>query len=77
MIKVLFVFVVLAFTTTTCQAGPQKEAIYQPGEIPNQPVRINKENFPFLLQDQANPLWLLKFYAPWYVRAFVRKGRNE
>ncbi|GAX21751.1 thioredoxin domain-containing protein 10 [Fistulifera solaris] len=47
------------------QAVPAKEAVYKPGEIPNQPVRINKENFESMLQDKTNPLWLLKFYAPW------------
>ena len=54
-----------ALTATTCHAGPQKEAIYTPGEVPNAPVRINKENFPSMLHDKTNPLWLLKFYAPW------------
>lgn len=63
--KSLLLLLVALATTTTIHAGPQKEAIYQPGEVPNAPVRINKENFQSMLQDKTNPLWLLKFYAPW------------
>lgn len=62
MLKLLLIIAALA----TCQADrAQKEAIYKPGEVPNKPVRINKENFQSMLEDKANPLWLLKFYAPW------------
>jgi hypothetical protein len=58
-------YLLLLLALTQCQAVPAKEAVYKPGEIPNQPVRINKENFESMLQDKTNPLWLLKFYAPW------------
>lgn len=62
MLKLLLI---IAALTASRADRPVKEGIYTPGEVPKKPVRINKENFQSMLEDKANPLWLLKFYAPW------------
>ena len=36
---------------------------------------LNSENFDNALADPANGLWLLKFYAPWYVCRIFRSYR--
>ena len=37
------------------------------GEPHSTVVKLNESNFDDHLNDPANGLWLLKFYAPWYV----------
>ncbi len=37
-------------------------------------ITLTAKNFDDYLADPANGLWLLKFYAPWYVRLFAHDG---
>jgi hypothetical protein len=50
---------------------------YRPG-VPTagNVVALGASNFRAALEDPANPIWLLKFYAPWYERSEHEKGGN-
>ncbi|GKY93142.1 protein disulfide-isomerase tmx3 [Mayamaea pseudoterrestris] len=38
---------------------------YEPQTVPSTPVALTKDDFSTALHDAVNPLWFLKFYAPW------------
>ncbi|CAJ1953422.1 unnamed protein product [Cylindrotheca closterium] len=38
---------------------------YVPGKINGEVVILDTKSFPEAIKDPSNPLWLLKFYAPW------------
>ena len=57
----------LCLVWTTVSFYTAAAASHSIGTIPNQPVPLGKDNFTKTIQDPKNPLWLLKFYAPWYV----------
>lgn len=38
---------------------------YQGGQPHDKPIDLDPGTFPHAIKDTANPLWLLKFYAPW------------
>ena len=59
---VTFTLVAALIATTTLVAADQ---LLEVGKVPNNPVRLNKENFDEAITDEVNPFWLLKFYAPW------------
>eukprot|EP00980_Cylindrotheca_fusiformis_P001973 scaffold443_cov125-Cylindrotheca_fusiformis.AAC.22 len=40
-------------------------AAYTPGTPHDAVVQLDKNSFPEAINDPANPLWFLKFYAPW------------
>ena len=50
----------LTLCSTFVDAAP-----YVGGEPHSRPVDLDPESFPSAIKDTANPLWLLKFYAPW------------
>ena len=41
---------------------------YVANSIANQVFTLDGNNFHIAINNPNNPLWLLKFYAPWYVR---------
>jgi hypothetical protein len=41
---------------------------YIPGIVANKVFMLRRDNFKIAIEDPANPVWLLKFYAPWYVK---------
>ena len=42
-------------------------AEYQGGSPHKAVVHLDETSFEDAIKDPANPLWFLKFYAPWYV----------
>ena len=40
---------------------------FQPGVVASKVIHLRRDNFKQAVEDPANPVWLLKFYAPWYV----------
>lgn len=40
---------------------------YTPGVVARRVVNLKRDSFKQAIEDPANPLWFLKFYAPWYV----------
>jgi hypothetical protein len=48
-----------------------QEDEFVPGSVVNKVVPLGHNNFKQAIEDPANPLWLLKFYAPWYVQQFL------
>jgi len=46
-----------------------RAAEFEAGTAVQEVVPLTKANFKLAVQDPANPFWLLKFYAPWYVLA--------
>ena len=43
---------------------------YVKGTPTNSVIALSETTFQEAIQDPANPLWFLKFYAPWYVPCF-------
>jgi hypothetical protein len=58
--------------TLTATHGATNDDDYTPGVVANKVFPLRKENFRQAIEDPANPLWFLKFYAPWYVVRHVR-----
>jgi hypothetical protein len=54
----------LFFTTFLCWLAPST-AEYTSGTAHDAVVVLDAQSFPQAIKDPANPLWLLKFYAPW------------
>jgi protein disulfide isomerase len=38
---------------------------YEGGQPHGKPVDLDPQSFPLAMKDTANPIWFLKFYAPW------------
>ena len=57
----------LGAASISCRAAAEFEA----GTAVQEVVPLTKANFKLAVSDPANPFWLLKFYAPWYVRRCV------
>lgn len=45
-----------------------KAGIFRPGETQHGIVALSLRTFDRAIQDVANPLWMIEFHAPWYVR---------
>jgi protein disulfide-isomerase-like protein len=65
----LFAFVFSAFAPITLCASSSSSSFatqpYVPQTVPSGVVALTRDNFNVAMQDAVNPLWLLKFYAPW------------
>jgi hypothetical protein len=61
----LFLFLVLNLILAVGLAANSMNSEYVPGEPKHTPVELSRFTFQNALEDPANSLWLLKFYAPW------------
>jgi len=59
MLNILVFITLLSFLSTVQSA--------QIGKPHSKVINLKNDNFDDHLNDPANGLWLLKFYAPWYV----------
>jgi Thioredoxin-like domain/Thioredoxin len=62
--KRLSCFIVLLWRQRT----HAKNGVFQPGVVQEGIVALTMQTFDNAIQDIANPLWLIEFHAPWYVR---------
>lgn len=59
---------VLLSTLSMVFGADPEQVVYKKGlGTLKYPVRLNQENFNEAITDPDNPIWLLDFYAPWYV----------
>lgn len=60
----ILIFVLVAVSFLSSSLVVQSAEIGKPH---NSVINLKNDNFDDHLNDPANGLWLLKFYAPWYV----------
>jgi len=65
------ILVSLVLLSVVANANDEKEqglqSYYVKGTPTKSVIALNETSFQEAIQDPANPLWFLKFYAPWYV----------
>jgi len=66
-LSIEFVMLLLSMAAFVGVDAGQHNTPFVEGEVPDGVVALRANNFRAAIEDPANPLWLLKFYAPWCV----------
>lgn len=63
----LLLFTTNLFLFVNAGKSNNDPSYYVANSIANQVFTLDGNNFHIAINNPNNPLWLLKFYAPWYV----------
>ena len=63
--QVSIAFLVRVYCLFVCSVAPLVKGAYIGGTPHDKPVDLDDVSFKAAIDDEANPFWFLKFYAPW------------
>lgn len=67
LLQQLVTLLLLVGTTAAASDDASTEPYYTGKSIAGHTQVLDDKTFELAINDPANPFWLLKFYAPWYV----------
>jgi len=63
--QISFILPIVGFWLSSPSLLPFVAGEYVSGTVHDKPVQLDNESFQAAIEDPENPMWFLKFYAPW------------